>query len=75
MQCIALHIYACGVMKCHLIIISQKLTENVNTLNGLDHNFYSLNQNSIKHIFTKEHTLLCHTSTSDRKHTITCLKS
>lgn len=32
-------------------MISKKLTENVNTSNGLDYHFSSPNQNSIKDIF------------------------
>lgn len=47
MLCMALHIYACGVMKCSLKII---ITENVNTSNGLDYISFP-NQNSIKDIF------------------------
>ena len=51
MLCMVLYIYACGLMKCSLITISEKLTENVNTSNGLDYHFSPPNQNSIKDIF------------------------
>lgn len=62
----ALHIYACGVMKCSLITISEKLTENVNTSNRLDYDFYSPNQNTINDIFqTNMH--FCATSVQVRE--------